>query len=332
MKKAKPLIILCAVLAALIISLAVIRIVQNSNAEKAQQQAQAEIIHVGSIDSASLIEFTDKDGQQLTFVLDGDEWKYQQDADFPVKQTYVTRIADLVNGCTASRAFENADLSEYGLDTPANTLYVQDSGGQSLTLDISEKKGDVCYAGDGSGTVYVVDTNFISYTSYGLMDFIQTDTFTQVQENEISEVVISGEGRTLTLTAKSGRYTDDTSWYVTQDGQQVKTDEITLPGESSATAVVKNAVNVLSSYRSSSVVDYNPDEAAAAEYGLDNPVSVSVSYTDSDTQQDGEFTLLIGTANGDGLRYFTIPGSNLVYTLSDSFALPVMTALEQMGQ
>ena len=347
MKKAKPLIILCAVLVLLVVSLFVIKGVQKANEQKAQQQAQEDIIYIGQIENASEISFTDANGQQLTFVLDDSEqWRYKSDENFPVNQTYITRIAQLINGCTATRAFEDADLTEYGLDQPQNTITAQDGDGNSLKLDISQAGADVCYATDGSGTVYVVDSNFISYTDYEFLDFAQVDTFTQAQEDEISTVVVSGGGKSLTLTAKSGTYSqDEISWYVTQDQQQVKTDDITLEGDSSATALAKNAVNVFSSYRYTSVVDYNPDQTDNTSYGLDDPILVTVTYTVSDTDtgtdaeadteidtQQEEFTLIIGSQTQDGLWYFTVPDSQLVYTISDSFISPIVTALEQLGQ
>jgi hypothetical protein len=332
MKNAKPLIILCGVLAALIIGLFAVRAIISRSEQKSEQQAQDSIIYVGNIENAASVTFNDSDGQSLTFVLQDEQWLYQQDTDFPVKQTYLTRIADLINGCTATRVFENADLSEYGLDTPANTITAVDADGQSLTLNISEKKGDVCYASDSDGKVYVVSTNFVTYTSYALLDFAQTDTFAQADEDELSSVEISRGETSLTLTPKSGLYTDDISWYVTAGGEETRTDSITLDGDSSATAIVKNALNVLPSYRSSGVADYKPDDEQRTLYGLDQPVNVTFAYTDSDTGEQSEFTILIGGQNESGLWYFTVPDSDLVYTLSDSFASPMITALETLGQ
>ena len=61
------------------------------------------------------------------------------------------------------------------------------------------------------------------------------------------------------------------------------------------------------------MADWKPDDAALVRYGLDQPITVTVNYTDSDGSAAAR-TLLIGSLTGEGSNYYCSPdGGKSVY-------------------
>ena len=74
------------------------------------------------------------------------------------------------------------------------------------------------------------------------------------------------------------------------------------------------------------MADWKPDDAALVRYGLDQPITVTVDYTDSEGNAASR-TLLIGSLTGEGSNYYCSPdGGQSVYlvgaaSLTDAVAV-----------
>lgn len=65
------------------------------------------------------------DDTETTFEKDDDSWVKKDETDFPVNQTILDSAASAIASVDSDRVLEDVDdLSEYGLDSPSNTIKI----------------------------------------------------------------------------------------------------------------------------------------------------------------------------------------------------------------
>ena len=112
---------------------------KNRN-EKAEE-AESGGMDVIQMDASSIVNFSFKIGDNFAeFSKDGDEWKNQEDSEFPVDQEAVETLLNDLLSFTAERKLEDVDgLSEYGLEDPSNTIRLTDESGTETEILVGSR-------------------------------------------------------------------------------------------------------------------------------------------------------------------------------------------------
>ncbi len=230
-----------------------------------------------------------------------------------------------------------SDLAKYGMDEPSATLTVQYSDGSSNVVKIGNTlpTGTGCYGMvNDDPAVYALSSTIENYASYSLTDFASTtviETWVAPTSEESSDEPAKTEPdiRSMSITGGSlteqlgdtpftfvmGEMNEELAGYGLNGSTWIITSPVTASLHTENTATIREATYGL---EAASVVAIHPDEAALAEYGLDDPYCV-VEFD----REGEEFTLTIGNSDGGTGRYVMVNGKDEVF-LVDVNSLPWM--------
>ena len=145
MKKYKSMIILLAVFVAFFVLYFVMGKINDYQASKDVE----ETIMVTDFDSLVSLEYTDGETTMSFAKVDG-VWTCADNEEITLDSDSVESIANVLAQVEAVRVLEGAgELSEYGLETPAYTITMENESGTTMTL----------YIGDAVDENYYVTTN-----------------------------------------------------------------------------------------------------------------------------------------------------------------------------
>lgn len=331
---------------------------QGYNENKSEQEAkEAEGEEILSIDSSAIagLEFTVAD-TQVSFVQEDDVWKKSDDETFPVDESSVLAPLSQLAPLNAVRKLEDvADISEYGMDEPQNTIVLTDSDGNETEIVIGATNtgtGDdyVMINGDES-VIYTVSSELRSAFSDDLYDYAVSEELPYLQASDITEISAEKETGSYKL------YLEDAVWKAAET-ENVKSKveaEDTAGAENTAAEntgeaawgnvleadadSVNDALADLTGLAYADYVEHNCEDASA--YGLDDPAAVLTVYwqeeiegseetetageeTETETDVAGEenetysLTFRIGSIDDSGNYYVQQEGSKEVHTISYS--------------
>ena len=159
---------------------------------------------------------------------------------------------------------------------------------------------------EGSDKVLQLDAALVSQLTDSIYDLAQTSQFETLSTDQVTSLTINGSVTTSFTVQAVDVETDDGEteteyhWYC---GDTDVTDTRLLG--SLRAELLKNPFTAMA--------DWKPDDAALVRYGLDQPITVTVNYTDSDGIAAAR-TLLIGSLTGEGSNYYCSPdGGKSVY-------------------
>ena len=257
----------CLVILALL--LALYFILKNQNMEKEEETETAEsVIGIGE-EKATGIQFT-VEGQQYSFIKEGDTWKKEDEVDFPVDQEKMSTLITTFTGLTADRTLTDiSSLEEYGLDDPVNSVTLTGSDENQVTLHIGDKNKDTSdtylYMNEDKSTVYVTGTDCEEALPDTLMDLAQSESFPSVTSTNITEVEVNNGGNIYTLTKD-----DSSNWQVSDN---------TGKGYSAEYQTVSNLNSTIAGMTFAGLADIQTEDLG--RYGLEYPAAViHVTYTE----------------------------------------------------
>ena len=298
MKKNYGLLTGCLVVAALGVIYAGVGAYQAHTKEKEQQQAENEKIYMTDFSGIKAVSY-DNDGNVLAFTKDGDSWRYDGDAQFPVNTTRMDSLAGTVKKLPAVRKLEGGDdLTAYGLDTPVRRVTVSADEGDTTTILIGDKTDDGNYYAviDGQNVPYLISSSLFDETAYGLEDMMALEEFPAVLGTDIQTITIEKNGVSEHYVKKTLDKDGTIAWYRGSDD----TEDNKLPDNA--------ALNVLADSLSGLVVkscaNYKVTDEELAGYGLDHPQAV-LTYTYEKDGEEKTFTLAVGNTGEDGTTYYT---------------------------
>ena len=231
------------------------------------------------------------------------------------------------------------DLTEYGLDSPSNTITVDtDDGTTKFNIGDENTSTNQYYISkdDDDSTVYVVAADTVSPFMNSLYDYAQGEDFPTIDSSTVKKVQVSEDKDSYVLEENS----DGAAWDVSGDGSSDK--------ESADTTAAGNVTSGLGSFAFDQFVNYNAEDLS--QYGLDKPyATITVDYqeeveddstdstesgendstasesdsessdsTDTDsktTTVDKQLVIYVGDEAGDGSRYVTVDNKQ-IYTMS----------------
>ena len=320
-----------------------------SKEEKAEssseEESKTEVFSVKTDDIKSLGFIVDK--KEVTFEKKDDSWVKKDETAFPVNQTTLDSAASAIETVEADRVLEDVeDLTEYGLDSPSNTVTVDTADG-TTKLNIGDENTSMnqyyISRDDDDSTVYVVAADTVSPFMNSLYDYAQGEDFPTIDSSTVKKVQVSEDKDSYVLEENS----DGATWDVSGDGSSDK--------ESADTTAAGNVTSGLGSFAFDQFVNYNAEDLS--QYGLDKPyATITVDYqeeveddsadsteseendstasesdsessdtTDTDsssedadsktTTVDKQLVIYVGDEAEDGSRYVTVDNKQ-IYTMS----------------
>lgn len=325
MKKHKGLIVLSVVFVVLLAIYigVVLSGSSDDSSDSTQDDTDAVTYPVASIDAKSLtkISYTYLE-KTYSFVLndDGSAWLWKEDPDLILSVDKFTYMINAFTNLSSSVMLENvtdSELTAYGLNTPTAVIRFSDSVNGELCFNIGIKNtyNGMYYINEASSpsNVYMVEEGLLSKFKYTPDDMLQHDTLPTLSLSNVISVKVEGteniylyvwhEDEAETGDEVSGR------WQLAVNGG-----EASYPGDE----INGGLSQAVTEMEFKDFITY--DSSKLAEYGLDDPIKITLAYREKDTSS-GKYTetskvILLGKESNDGLFYAKLEGSPYVYTLS----------------
>ena len=318
---------------------------EEKTESSSEEESKTEVFSVKTDDIKSLKFIVDK--KEVTFEKKDDSWVKKDETAFPVNQTTLDSAASAIETVEADRVLEDVeDLTEYGLDSPSNTVTVDtDDGTTEFNIGDENMSTNQYYISkdDDDSTVYVVAADTVSPFMNSLYDYAQGEDFPTIDSSTVKKVQVSEDKASYVLEENS----DGATWDVSGDGSSYK--------EAADTTAAGNVTSGLGSFAFDQFVNYNAEDLS--QYGLDKPyATITVDYqeevkddstdstnsgendstasesdsessdtTDTDsssedadsktTTVDKQLVIYVGDEAGDGSRYVTVDNKQ-IYTMS----------------
>ena len=259
---------------------------QKESEEDSEESTTVFTASTGNIKSLDFM----VDDTETTFEKDDDSWVKKDETDFPVNQTTLDSAASAIASVDSDRVLEDVDdLSEYGLDSPSNTIKIvtksdeEDGDDITTTLYVGDENSSTSQyyvrKDDDEKTVYLIDSSCVEPFTKSLNDYAQMEDFPAISNTDtITKISVDGDN-----SYELSKDEDTSIWSVKGSEDEEKADS----------ATVSSLVSSFGSMAYSSLADYKCDDKS--KYGLDKPyATITVDYqeevadddTDEDTQDD----------------------------------------------
>lgn len=188
-KQRKQLIILIVMLLLLVAGYFGVQKYNEVQSSKSQEESVEMLL---DLESASIEEISYLyNGQVLTFIKDGDVWKYGDDRELSINQTRLGYMISAVAQLETQGKIETVvELADYGLTEPTQEITLV-ANGQTYVIWIGNYNSmtSVSYVTlDGGSTVYAVGRSFSSTFDYSLEELIEEESVEETTQELIEEV------------------------------------------------------------------------------------------------------------------------------------------------
>lgn len=252
---------------------------EESTESSSEEESKTEVYSVKTDDIKSLEFIIDK--KDTVFEKKDDSWVKKDETAFPVNQTTLDSAASALEKIEADRVLENVDdLTEYGLDSPSNSVTVTtDDGTTKFNIGDENTSTNQYYISkdDEDSTVYVVAASTVTPFMNSLYDYAEGEDFPTVDSSTVKKVQVSQDEDSYILEENS----DGATWDVSTDGSDKETADTTAAG---------NVTSGLGSLAYDKFVDYNAEDLS--KYGLDKPyATITVDYqeeVENDSSDESE--------------------------------------------
>lgn len=246
---------------------------KESTESSSEEESKTEVYSVKTDDIKSLEFIIDK--KDTVFEKKDDSWVKKDETAFPVNQTTLDSAASALEKVEADRVLENVDdLTEYGLDSPSNSVTVTtDDGTTKFNIGDENTSTNQYYIAkdDEDSTVYVVSSSTVTPFMNSLYDYAQGEDFPTIDSSTVKKVQVSQDEDSYILEENS----DGATWDVSTDGSDKETADTTAAG---------NVTSGLGSLAYDQFTDYNAE--ALSRYGLDKPyATITVDYQEEVEKQ-----------------------------------------------
>lgn len=255
---------------------------QKESEEDSEESTTVFTASTGNIKSLDFM----VDDTETTFEKDDDSWVKKDETDFPVNQTTLDSAASAIASVDSDRVLEDVDdLSEYGLDSPSNTIKIvtksdeEDGDDITTTLYVGDENSSTSQyyvrKDDDEKTVYLIDSSCVEPFTKSLNDYAQMEDFPAISNTDtITKISVDGDN-----SYELSKDEDTSIWSVKGSEDEEKADS----------ATVSSLVSSFGSMAYSSLADYKCDDKS--KYGLDKPyATIIVDYqeevADDDTQDN----------------------------------------------
>ena len=240
---------------------------EEKTESSSEEESKTEVFSVKTDDIKSLEFIIDK--KDTTFEKKDDSWVKKDETAFPVNQTTLDSAASALEKVEADRVLEKVDdLTEYGLDSPSNSVTVTTADGTTKFNIGDENTSTNQYyisKDDEDSTVYVVAADTVTPFMNSLYDYAQGEDFPTIDSSTVKKVQVSEDKDSYVLEENS----DGATWDVSTDGSSDK--------ETADTTAAGNVTSGLGNFAFDEFVNYNAEDLS--KYGLDKPyATITVDY------------------------------------------------------
>jgi len=224
-KQKKQLIILLSVLVVLCIGIGIYLFSQYGKTAKSEDKP----VYVLQMDSIVKISYTNPT-TTLSFYKDGGVWYWTDHTDFPLDNSCLQNLTDLLGALPAVRVIDNAEAPKfYGFDDSYGSITAVSDDGTSVTLSLGDLTGENYYIKrNDSDTIYTVDKTIYTYLSRSIYSMAVLPEVPNLSAETMDSLTIDGaydttfifnhaksaDGKTVTTIFKDG--TDVTEAAITQ--------------------------------------------------------------------------------------------------------------------
>ena len=251
--------------------------------ESEEDSEESTTVFTASTDNIKSLDFM-VDDTETTFEKDDDSWVKKDETDFPVNQTTLDSAASAIASVDSDRVLEDVDdLSEYGLDSPSNTIKIvtksdeEDGDDITTTLYVGDENSSTSQyyvrKDDDEKTVYLIDSSCVEPFTKSLNDYAQMEDFPAISNTDtITKISVDGDNF-----YELSKDEDTSTWSVKGSEDEEKADS----------ATVSSLVSSFGSMAYSSLADYKCDDKS--KYGLDKPyATITVDYQEEVTSSAEE--------------------------------------------
>ena len=120
--------------------------------------------------------------EKVSFTAGEDGWVCDQDGAFPVDETCLDKMLEVLTDVESAKTIENPEnLDQYGLEIPVCVITVEDGQSHTLSIGLETAVGGQRYFSNGDGNVYLVDKDIIENFRYGLYDVLKHQTLPEAE-------------------------------------------------------------------------------------------------------------------------------------------------------
>ncbi len=194
-KQKKQFIVVLILLVVAVAAYLILHVYNDKKEAKEEAEEDADTITITDFDTDDVTAFSYQlNGETLSFTKDGDNWLYDGDTSLDLDEDSITSMLSAVSNLTTEEALEEYDsLSDYGLDTPSNTITVTTADGTITLLAGNQNEITNSYymmTGD-SDTVYLISTDLNSTFGSVVDDLIAEEEETETEEPEEATETVS---------------------------------------------------------------------------------------------------------------------------------------------
>lgn len=320
---------------------------KQEEAENSKEEEEQVSVTDASADEIETVKFL-IDKKEVTFQRKEEEWVKGNDEAFPVSQDTLNNAVGMLGDLKAERVLDDvSDLSEYGLDSPVNTIVFKTKVGEETSIKIGAKNESVSQyyvkKNEDDKKVYLVASASIEPFMNSLYDYAESGTFPEISSENIKAIQVEGE------TSYNLSVDENGFWYVSDGGNQEKADSAKAASMASSFSTLEYA----------SFVNYDASEEEMESYGLNEPYAniilnyeeeISKKETDNlkseeteleeaenteekqgekkgeetgekkeeeEEMEDKSLVIHVGSEAEEGDRYVSVDDSKEVYTMSE---------------
>ncbi len=191
-KQRKQFVILAILLVLCVLVWVIVSAVIKKNEEKQEsiEEADLESRKLCPVEVEDITELSYYyEDTKLTLKLDGDQWICEGNEEVDIDESSINTMLTALTGLAYTEQIEDAEeLSEYGLETPQNTVSVKTTDGEYTFYlgDENSYTGDHYVMVEGDASVYTVSTDIAAYFSYSLEDITAEEEATDTDADAVS--------------------------------------------------------------------------------------------------------------------------------------------------
>ena len=269
MKNGKKLLLLLLVLAVLVGATAIAGAI-GKNAAGQEDETRT----VFSLNPENVTNLGWDYSEKVSFTAGEDGWVCDQDAAFPLDETYLDKMLEALTDVESTKTIENPEnLDQYGLEIPVCVITVEDGQSHTLSIGLETAVGGQRYFSNGDGNVYLVQNDPLDYFDAGLSDMIDHDETPDF--DKVTGIRFAGtESYSITYEEDSGNtYCEEDVYFAERAGSLLPLD----------TSRVDAYLQKISGLSLTDYVTYNATAEELEACGLDTPeLTVTVDYTYED--------------------------------------------------
>ncbi|MPM08583.1 hypothetical protein SDC9_54896 [bioreactor metagenome] len=304
----RQLVVLLSVLVVLCIVFGVFLFSQYGKTAKSEEGPA----YILQMDSIVKISYTNPTAT-LSFYQDGGMWYWTDHSDFPLDNSCLRKITDLLDALPAVRVIESPEAPKaYGFDDSYGSITAVSEDGKSVTLTLGNLTGENYYIKrSDSDTVYTVDKTIYKYLSRSIYSMALLPEIPAFSAETMDSLTIEGAFDTT--------FTFDHT--AAADGKIVTTiyrDGTDVTGE----AVTKQLVSEMIGLNYVACVAYDATEEdleTSLIAGKGAPTfAVTVNYTD-EKGNAGVYHMDAGYIEGASFAFCAVTGDTGIYTMRSDY-------------